>query len=230
MLMDRNYIDLHLVADRYLQGTLAEGEKAEFEERLVWDQDLIDELDLAERLRNGLRASFADNRYTASDGKVRTIGRLSDLLAVPRYAAAASFLLAVTLTAGVLLNPLTPDNSIQVMSSTPVNFIDFDAVRGASVKTIVFDDKSLTILFVDVMGDHVAYRVTVRKDEPNSEPVWMQDEMMPRHLDSLAIVMPGDLLADGNYVLYVEGVPESATGEKTYEHVQYIPFKATSAQ
>ena len=27
MLMDRNYIDLHLVADRYLQGTLAEGEK-----------------------------------------------------------------------------------------------------------------------------------------------------------------------------------------------------------
>ena len=230
MLMDRKYIDLHLVADRYLQGTLAEGEKAEFEERLVWDQDLIDELDLAERLGNGLQESFADNRYTASDGKARTIGRLSGLLAVPRYAAAASFLLAVTLTAGVLLNPLTPDNSFKVIPSTPTNFIDLAARRSASVRTIVFNDKSWTVLLVDVVGDHAAYRVTVRKDEPNSEPVWMLDEMMPGYLDSLAIGMPGDLLADGNYVLRVEGVRESDTGEKTYEHVQNIPFEATSAQ
>ena len=228
--MDRKYIDMHLVADRYLQGTLAEGEKAEFEERLAWDQDLIDDLDLAERLRDGLQESFADDRYTASVDKTRTFARLSDLLAVPRYAAAASFLFAVTLTAGVFLNPLAPDNDIQVIPSTPIDIVPLFASRGASDKTIVFNDKSWTVLLVDVMGNHVAYRVTIRDDESDSDPVWMQDEMLPTYPDSLAIGMPGDLLADGNYVLRVEGVRESATGEKTYEHVQDIPFAASSAQ
>ncbi len=56
-MMDRNYMNLHLVVDRYLQGTLQDDEKTEFEERLLWDEELMDELDLAERLREGLRAS-----------------------------------------------------------------------------------------------------------------------------------------------------------------------------
>ena len=33
--MDRKYIDMHLLIDRYLQGSLAEGENAELEERLI---------------------------------------------------------------------------------------------------------------------------------------------------------------------------------------------------
>ena len=101
--MDRKYIDMHLVIDRYLQESLAEGEKADFEERLVWDQELIDELDLAERLREGLRMSVADDKYTARHGNLGIAARLSGLWSVPEYAAAASFLLAVTLTAAMLL-------------------------------------------------------------------------------------------------------------------------------
>jgi len=40
--MEQKYIGRHLVVDRYLQGTLSVGEVAEFEERLVWDHELID--------------------------------------------------------------------------------------------------------------------------------------------------------------------------------------------
>ena len=55
--MDSNYIEQHLLIDRYLQGTLKEGENDAFEERMVWDKDLVDEVDLARQLREGLRAA-----------------------------------------------------------------------------------------------------------------------------------------------------------------------------
>jgi hypothetical protein len=227
--MDRNYIDMHLLTDRYLQGTLAESEQAEFEERLVWDQALIDEVDLAEGLRNGLQESFADNRHTASPDNVSILGRLTNLLAVPQYAAAASFLLAVTLTAGVLLKPLGSGDDNQAIPLIQTEILPLFAVRGGTAPTIAFNDESWTVLLVDVTGTHTAYRVTVRKDEPNAEPVWIQDGMLPTYPESLAIGMPGDLLADGDYVLSIEGVRESDTGQKTYEHVQDIPFQATTA-
>ena len=103
--MDENHIKRHLVVDRYLQGTLSKGEAAEFEERLVWDRELIDELDLAERLRAGLREAIGGKGYAAAAGRVSIGDWLSTLFSVPQYAAAASFVLAATLTAGVLLSP-----------------------------------------------------------------------------------------------------------------------------
>jgi len=53
-LMDKQYIRTHLVVDRYLQGALSAREVAEFEERLTWDEELLDELDLAEHLRGAV--------------------------------------------------------------------------------------------------------------------------------------------------------------------------------
>jgi hypothetical protein len=225
--MDRNYIDRHLVIDRYLQGTLAEGEKAEFEERLIWDHELIDELDLAERLRDGLVESIKEDKYTASYGQAGVVGRLSGLLSVPQYAAAASFVLAVTLTAGVLLNPFGPDSDLQGNQAVPTEIVPLLVVRGADVQTIIVNENAWTVLLVDVLGAYDSYRVTVRKDESGADPIWMQDELLPTYPEALAVGMPGSVLAAGRYVLSLEGVRESGTGEKTYEHVQDIPFETS---
>ncbi len=227
--MDRKYIDMHLLTDRYLQGTLAEGEKAEFEERLVWDRELIDELDLAERLREGLQESVADDKYTASHGNFGIVARLSDVLAVPRYAAAASFLLALTLTAGVLLNPFMPGGGYQANQATPTEIVPLLVVRSATVQTIGVNENAWTVLLVDVTGTYDTYRVTVRKDESGAEPIWMQDELLPTYPDALAVGMPGSALAAGRYVLSLEGVRDSATGVKTYEHIQNILFETALA-
>jgi len=224
MLMDREYIDMHLVIDRYLQGTLAEGEKAEFEERLVWDQELIDELDLAERLRDGLRESVADDKYTTSYGNFGIVARLSGLWSVPQYAAAASFLLAVTLTAGVLLNPFMTDGGSQGNQATPTEIVPLLVVRSATAQTIVVNENAWTVLLVDVTGNYDSYRVTVRKDEFGGEPFWMQDALTPTYPDALAIGMPGNVLVAGRYVLSLEGARDAGTGEKTYEHIQDIAF------
>jgi len=227
--MDREYIDLHLLTDRYLQGTLAEGEKVEFEERLVWDQELIDELDLAERLREGLQESVADDKYTASHGNFGIVARLSGLWSVPQYAAVASFLLAVTLTAGVLLNPFMPDRDYQGNQTTPTEIVPLLTLRGTTAQTIIVNENAWTVLLVDVTGTYDTYRVTVRKDESGAEPIWMQDELLPTYPDALAVGMPGSALAAGRYILSLEGIRDFTTGEKTYEYVQDIPFETAPA-
>jgi len=222
--MDRKYIDTHMLTDRYLQGSLAEGELAEFEERLVWDQELIDELDLAERLREGLRESVADEKYTASHGNRGVVVWLSDLFSSPQYAAAASFLLAVTLTAGVLLNPFTPGEEFQENQGTQTEIMPLLAVRGETAQTIYIDDESWTVMLVDVMGDYDVYRVRIRQDKPGAEAFWSQNGLTPTYPDALAVGMPGKSLAAGRYVLSVEGVRDAGAGEKMYEHIQDIAF------
>ena len=222
--MDRTYIDMHLVVDRYLQGTLAEGEILEFEERLVWDKDLVDELDIAEKLREGLRESVAEDQYTASHGNHGIVARLSGVFSVPQYAAAASFVLAATLTAGVLLNSLTPGGGLQVNQGTPTEIVPLLAVRGDTAQTIYINDESWTVLLVDVMGSYDSYRVKIRQDESEATAFWTQDGLMPTYPDALAIGMPGSTLAAGRYVLSLEGVRDAGPDEKSYEHIQDIAF------
>lgn len=228
--MDRNYIDLHLVVDRYLQDILSEGEKAEFEERLVWDQALIDELDLAERLRDGLREATGEYSYTLRTDSIGIGDWLPNLFSIPQYAAAASFVLAVTLTASVLLNPFGPGRDSDEFDATPTEIVPLLVVRGATSSPVVFNADSRLVLLVDVMGAHDSYRVTVRQDVAGAEAFWTQDDMLPTYLDSLAVSMPGSMLRAGRHVLTVEGVTASAAGEMAYEHIQDIPFESAPAE
>jgi len=53
--MDRAYIEKHNVIERYLLGELSEEEAEAFEDRFVFDQELRDEIDVAEKMIGGLR-------------------------------------------------------------------------------------------------------------------------------------------------------------------------------
>lgn len=228
--MDEKYIKLHFVVDRYLQGTLSGGEVAEFEERLTWDRKLIDELDLAERLREGLREVTRAGSYTVAADRASIGDWLSNLFSVPQYAAAASFALAVTLTAGVLLNPLGAVRGTDGFQATPTEIVPLVVVRGATASPVVFSPGTQLVLLVDVTGSHASYRVTIRADRPGASAFWTQDDMLPTYLESLAASLPGSLLEAGPYVLTVEGVSTSDGGEKTYEHIQDISFESAPAE
>ena len=227
--MDKKYI-LDLVVDRYLQGTLSEGEVAEFEERLTWDQELIDELDLAERFRDGLREATGEDSCTVTADRAGIGGWLSNLFSVPQYAAAASFALAVTLTAGVLLNPFGAGRSTDGFQATPTEIVPLVVVRGAPATPVVFSAGTQLVLLVDVTGSHASYRVTIRADQPGASPFWTQDDMLPTYLESLAVSMPGDLLEAGPYLLTIEGASTPDDGEKIYEHIQDISFESAPAE
>lgn len=224
--MDRNYIDLHLVVDRYLGGSLADDEKTAFEERLVWDQELIDELDLADRLKNGLREAVAEDKFVGTRVDVGILRRLAGLLAVPQYAAAASFLLAVTLTTAVLMNPVNPVDDFRLDRATPTQIVPLFTVRSLDVQKIVVDEKALTVLLVDAPGNYASYRASVRKDEPDSESFWVQDGLLPTYPESLAISMPGTTLSPGSYVLHLEGAREA--GAAVYEHIHELRFETVA--
>jgi hypothetical protein len=229
-LMDERYIELHLVVDRYLRGTLSGGEVAEFEERLTWNQELIDELDLADRLRDGLREATGEGSYTAAADRDSIGSWLFNLFSAPQYAAAASFVLAVTLTAGVLLSPLGAGRGTGGFQSTPIEIVPLVVVRGATASPVVFTAGTQLVLLVDVTGSHASYRVTIRADQSGATPFWAQEQMLPTYLESLAVSMPGALLEAGPYVLTVEGVSTSGSGEKIYEHIQDISFESAPAE
>jgi len=228
-MMDSNYIEQHLLIDRYLQGTLEKGEKDALEERLVWDEALVDELDLAEHLRDGLRAAATVREYVAEPRGFNLAAIGTSIFAVPQYAAAASFLLAVTLTIGVLLNPAVNIGGLKGYLATQIEIVPLLAVRSATVQTINVDRNAWTVLLVDVMGTYSSYLVTVREDEAGAEPIWVQDGLTPTYPDALAVGMPGNALDAGRYVLSLEGVIDADSGEKTYEHIQDIPFETAVA-
>jgi hypothetical protein len=228
--MDEKYIERHLVVDRYLQGSLSGGEVADFEERLTWDQALIDELDLAERLRDGLRQATGEDSSTVAADRAGIGDWLSNLFSVPQYAAAASFALAVTLTAGVLLNPFGAGRSTDGFRAIPTEIVPLVVLRGATASPVVFSAGAQLVLLVDVAGSHASYRVTIRSDQPGASPFWTQDGLLPTYLESLAVSLPGGLLEAGPYVLTVEGVSTSDDGEKAYGHIQDIAFDSTPAE
>jgi hypothetical protein len=249
--MDRKYINTHLLTDRYLLGTLTEGELAEFEERLVWDQELIDDVELAEKLRDAVRRSVMDDSYKISEVGASVVGRLWALFSVPQYAAAASFLLAVTLTAGVLLNVFPSDRDFMgestpteigvpenrwrfalqssEVASIATEIVPLVAVRSERGPTIAVNDATWVVLLVDAPASYDSYRVSVREDESGADPFWVQDDLSPTYPDALAVGMPGSALAAGRYVLSLAGALDSGSGEKTYEHIQEISFETTAA-
>ena len=76
--MDRNYINQHLLVDRYLNNSLDQAELDAFEERLVWDRELIDEVELAERLRDGLKRAATLREHATTPASGGLIAVISD--------------------------------------------------------------------------------------------------------------------------------------------------------
>lgn len=222
--MDRNYIEQHLLVDRYVQGKLEGSEQEAFEERLVWDEALLEDVQLAEQLQEGLKQVSAARADIAESSRLEFGAMVAGLFAVPQFAAAASFVIAVTLTAGVLMSPLVKVGGEAGMPALQTDIVPLFTTRSEDTLEIAIDPDAWIVLLVDVMGDYSAYRVTVRRDEPGSDPVWMQDGLLPTYPESLAVGMPGSALAAGRYVLTIEGAPDSDAADASYEHLQDIPF------
>jgi hypothetical protein len=227
--MDRNYIEQHLLVDRYIQGKLEEREQDAFEERLVWDKALVDEVELADRLRAGLKDLSAAKADIVDKPGFDLVAAVSGLFAVPQFAAAASFLLAVTLTLGIMSVSFIESDGRFETPARQTDIVPLFATRGDDAISIKVDPGAWTVLLVDVTGDYPAYRVTVRRHDDGSDPVWMRDGLLPTYPESLAVGMPGSALATGRYVLTIEGALTSDAGDTIYERVQDIPFLTAPA-
>ena len=217
--MDRAYIDLHLVVDRYLQGRLSASEAAEFEERLAWDQPLVEELELAEQLRDGLRSSGLSGD---ASGDSSSRGRFRRWWSQPQYAAAASFMLA-TVLATIVFTSLEAPGPHSAGARTDV--IPLVAVRGTARSTITVNKDATTVLLIDESEGYMSYRVSIAGEEMAGGMSWSAEGVIPTYPQSLAISLPPGFLDVGRYVLTVEGELTNASGTRILEHVRDIPFE-----
>lgn len=223
--MDRKYIDRHLVVDRYLQDALDDGELAEFEERLAWDEALLEEVELAARLREGLRAEYADSEYTAP----RDTGgsRLLRWFAQPQYAAAASFLVGVTLATLLTVGGTGTEPAIPAPAMR-TEIVPLDVLRGTGAPTISIDNDAWTVLLIEAPDPTAIYRVTISTAGPAAEPVSIQSGLVPRFAGAIALGLPGNKLPQDSYVLTLEQRSGSEV-EDSYGVVQQIPFDVVPA-
>jgi hypothetical protein len=211
--MDREYISQHNVIERYLSGRLTEEELVAFEERCLWCQETLDDLDVAERLRDGLRGAKAAQTATSARGPVARV------LLSPQWAAAASVMLVVSLaTTGYLLNQ--DPSSPQGLATAQVYSIE--ATRGSDAPSAIVrvapEDRWVVLLVYPELGRHNSYMAALQRSD-EAQPVWQIDYIPPGTTDSLALSVPATLLKPGDYRLRISGRNGSPPGDTVGEVV-----------
>jgi hypothetical protein len=211
--MDREYISQHNVIERYLSGRLTEEELVAFEERCLWCQETLDDLDVAERLRDGLRGAKAAQTATSARGPV------ARLFLSPQWAAAASVMLVVSLaTTGYLLNQ--DPSSPQGLATAQVYSIE--ATRGSDAPSAIVrvapEDRWVVLLVYPELGRHNSYMAALQRSD-EAQPVWQIDYIPPGTTDSLALSVPATLLKPGDYRLRISGRNGSPPGDTVGEVV-----------
>jgi hypothetical protein len=102
--MDHTYIEEHQVADRYLQGKLADDELAQFEEHYLSCPECLDRLETIEALERGLkRAAALDAARASAARQLAVVAWLARLGRSRQAALLLSGLLLVLLAPGLAL-------------------------------------------------------------------------------------------------------------------------------
>lgn len=249
--MERDYIDKNLLIERYLQGKLSAEEQAAFEEAFLSSGELLNELEAAEKLQQGLQdlaalqeAGEEERRLrdlVARDRAAATAGQRSGLMALfgsPRYAMAASFLLLISLgVSGTLLYRLDRLAGHD-MAVTSTQILPVVSVRGTT------RDPAVNVLWLGEAGQQFVlmvdpgfeayshYRATVSRADTAGKPTptWQVDGLLPGYEDMLALAIPGSALSPGTYHLEIEGWRDEWPTGHAFEPVDRLTVKVRAAE
>lgn len=185
----------HQVADRYLSGKLTPEELDQFEDRLIWCEETRRELEVTEKLRQGI--------IDSSSTKSRS------LFASTRYALAATLLMAFFAgTTGILY--FKQDSGTELPQRTNVFSLIATRVNpnGDPVNVLPKGKASeWTVLLLDSGPQHYQdYRVTVFREAGGPLGlVWQTDKLQPGFEDRLSVGVPGSEFTSGDYRAELEG-------------------------
>src|SRR5262245_4174493 len=197
--MDRQHIRDHQVTERYLNGTLSPAEEKAFEEAMLADPELQEELDLAENMRAAFKDFGAAGSVETAPKAARWLGFVSS----PRYALAASLVAAAAL---VSTTALYVQNQDLRGGAGHTRLLPLVSVRGAANPNEVAAPASdeLTVLLLDPgFGGYDVYRaVLARRD---GQEVLRRDGLIPTYEGLLALGVPGAMLSPGTYEIRLSG-------------------------
>jgi hypothetical protein len=206
--MDRQYIRDNQVIERYLSGALTADEEQAFEETYLGDAEILDQIEAAERLRDGIKE--LGNAGDLERSRPRPRPRWQRFFASPQYAAAASLLLVVSL--GLSTTWYREIRNLRESSFTETSAITravaLDAVRGGDGSSIVAPEPDeFTVLLLDTgVVAYDTYRaVLTRRDGDRSEEIFNRADLVPQLGGTILIGVPGRALRPGTYEARLEG-------------------------
>jgi hypothetical protein len=206
--MDRQYIRDAQIIERYLLGTLSAAEEQAFEEAYLADAELLDELEVAERLREGVRDLHGAGPAAPQQ---RRSGWLATV-ASPRFGIAASVVAAAALvSAGALYlqnRVLQSSGPTPLTAATHTRLLPLVSVRGADNANVLVappPDEWIVLLLDAGFADYDRYRaMLVRRDRNAEQELLRLDGMTPTYEGLLAVGVPGRMLAVGEYEIRLQ--------------------------
>ena len=231
--MERDLNEQNELIDRYLRGALSPEEQAEFEQALLYSDDLLDQLESERQLKQGLRdvAALAGDSPRSQNAPTGPMA----LFHSPRYAMAASFLLVVSLgVSSTLLYQREQQGQAHPGAATQI--VPLVSVRSASgpatVNTLFADADEHIVLMLDPgFEPYTSFHATIHRlaDGSREELVWDIDGLQPGYEDMLAVSIAPGVLRPGRYVATVLGRTEARSGEPETVRVDSIPFRVVPA-
>jgi hypothetical protein len=202
--MDRQYIRDNDVIERYLKGALTADEEQAFEEAYLGDSELLDQLQAAERLRDGIKG------LDSAGDLERPRPRWQQTFGSPRYAMAATVLLAVSLGFSSVMyneNQLLREGGSQTPLIT--QFVRLESVRGENNTKISApaQDELITLMLDAGSIAYDTYRAVItRRDGEQSEEIWSRSDLPPQlNGTTIAVSVRGRMLRPGTYEAKVDG-------------------------
>lgn len=236
--MDEKRINDTLPIERYLQGDMSDDEAASFEELFLSSDQLLDELETAERLQQGMKDVVALEKANESARQQRTgglglVGNVVSIFQSPRYAMAASFMLVVSLVvSGFLVRQNIQLGEMSQGLAVPAEIMPLVTVRGATgsepVNTLQLGDTAQQFILMLDPGyeTYSHFRATVFSLDSAAQPVQLLqvDNMTPGFEDMLALSLPGSVLRPGDFEIRVEGWRDAWPASHAFESISTIPF------
>lgn len=217
-----------LLVDRYLRGDLTDAEAERFEEYFLSNPDVLDELELVEKLRQGMQDIEAIE--SVHEAEPQPAPRWS-FFRSRQYAAAATVLLLVSMTVSSLLFQRVEQLEVfdAVAPEGDVQLIPLMTVRGAGADENLIQaaaNDQLVLLLDAGPTEHASYRVTLRRVGADEEvdPVWERSGLSRGYEDMLVIALPAMRLTAGNYRLRVEGQQAESPTNRDFEFVSDVEF------
>jgi hypothetical protein len=235
MTMNLNDIQENQLVERYLQGRLSAHEQQEFEELYLARPELLAELELAEKLQQGLQdvaASGFESKYGAS-------GPFQSLLRSPQYSMAASVLMLFAFgLSGVLYQQLqttdltAADQFLPMATATrsgpgaePANLVRIENRQ-------TWADSTVNLGVDQGFETYAVYRATVSRETPDGSLevfriVGLQPGrgLPPGFEEMLSIGIPGQVLPPGDYRILLEGSPVEADGQ--FQKISVTRFRVS---
>lgn len=234
--MDQDHIKNELLIERYLQDQLSPGEEAAFEEAFLGSPDLLDELEAAEKLKQGLRDISVLEKSRAAEPRKSWV---PSLFQSPQWAMAASFLLLVSFaTTGVLYQRVGELEALGgTIVATGAQIVPLVTVRGTPgadpVNTIELGpDHGTFVLMLDPGFETYSYfRATLLPMGSVSakDVVFQADRLTPGYEEMLALSVPASLLTPGDFEVRVEGWRQEWPPDHAFDSIGVMTLRVVSA-